>query len=119
MEGIDISVKKTGLNNEISVVIPKGFIDSQTLPVFQEALSGVINSGCHKLVVNFESLDFISSAGMGVLISALGELKARGGDVKLVGMGPEIYNMFELLGLHYVFHILPNEDQALKELKGG
>ncbi len=119
MEGIDISVKKKGLNNEVSVVIPKGSIDSNTLSVFQEAINALIESGCHKLVVNFESTDFISSAGMGVLITALGELQARGGDVKLMGMSPEIYDMFELLGLHYIFRILANEGEALEEFKGG
>ncbi|MFH1577912.1 MAG: STAS domain-containing protein [Candidatus Omnitrophota bacterium] len=119
MSELNIEIKKTGENNEICVAVPKGSIDTYTLPIFQNAIEGLIKEECQKLIVDFGSADFISSAGMGFLITTLGELQSHGGDIKLSGMSSDVYEMFELLGLDNVFRILTNQQEAVEDFQKG
>lgn len=55
--------------------------------------------------VDFEKLDYISSAGLGVLLEAQKRLGASGQGLRLVGMNPPIRNVFWIAGFNAVFEI--------------
>lgn len=56
-------------------------------------------------VVDFGGLDYISSAGLGVLLATQQRLSRAGHELKLVGMTPHVRMIFEYAGFDFVFDI--------------
>jgi anti-sigma B factor antagonist len=66
-----------------------------------------------KLVLNFSSVDFLSSAALGKLITLEKKLKNRSGTLKLCCIRPEIYEVFAITRLNRLFDIKPEEADAI------
>jgi anti-sigma B factor antagonist len=66
-----------------------------------------------KLLLNFSSVDFLSSAALGKLITLDKKVKAHGGALKLSNIRPEIYEVFTITKLDRLFDIRDDEADAL------
>jgi anti-sigma B factor antagonist len=66
-----------------------------------------------KLLLNFSSVDFLSSAALGKLITLDKKMKAHGGVLKLSNIRPEIYEVFAITKLNRLFDIKDDEADAL------
>ncbi len=66
-----------------------------------------------KLLLNFSSVDFLSSAALGKLITLDKKMKAHGGVLKLTNIRPEIYEVFAITKLNRLFDIKDDEADAL------
>ena len=66
-----------------------------------------------KLLLNFSSVDFLSSAALGKLITLDKKMKAHGGALKLSNIRPEIYEVFAITKLNRLFDIKADEADAL------
>ena len=66
-----------------------------------------------KLLLNFSSVDFLSSAALGKLITLDKKMKALGGVLKLSNIRPEIYEVFAITKLNRLFDIQDDEADAL------
>ena len=66
-----------------------------------------------KLVLNFSSVNFLSSAALGKLITLDKKMKARGGVLKLSNIRAEIYEVFAITKLNRLFDIKEDEADAL------
>ena len=68
---------------------------------------------CNKILLNFSSVDFLSSAALGKMITLDKKMKSRGGDLKLSNIRPEIYDVFVITKLNRLFDIKDDEADAL------
>jgi anti-sigma B factor antagonist len=66
-----------------------------------------------KLLLNFSTVDFLSSAALGKLITLDKKAKASGGVLKLSNIRPEIYEVFAITKLNRLFDIKDDEADAL------
>ena len=66
-----------------------------------------------KLLLNFSTVDFLSSAALGKLITLDKKVKAQGGVLKLSNIRPEIYEVFAITRLNRLFDIKEDEADAL------
>ena len=66
-----------------------------------------------KLLLNFTSVDFLSSAALGKLITLDKKMKAHGGALKLSNIRPEIFEVFNITKLNRLFDIKEDEADAL------
>ncbi len=66
-----------------------------------------------KLLLNFSSVDFLSSAALGKLITLDKKVKSHGGTLKLSNIRPEIYEVFAITKLNRLFDIKDDEADAL------
>ena len=66
-----------------------------------------------KLLLNFSTVDFLSSAALGKLITLDKKVKAHGGKLKLTNIRPEIYEVFAITRLNRLFDIKDDEADAL------
>lgn len=82
----------------------------------QELFQLVEVEKCKKLVLNFSSVDFLSSAALGKLITLDKKVKAQGGMLKLCNIRPEIYEVFAITRLNRLFDIKDDEAAALAAL---
>ncbi len=75
-----------------------GFLDSHTFGRLEAAIESRIRGGTHRIVVDLSRCDYISSAGFGVLFSALARLPEMGGGLVLVNPPRAVREVFDLLG---------------------
>jgi anti-sigma B factor antagonist len=110
--------------DDCTVLSLDGYLDAHTAPEFENAVQQEIEAGHRRLIVNCERLSYISSAGLGVFMSFLEEIREAGGDIKICGPSPKVLQVFEILGFPALFDMLPDVPAAVKRyaespVKGG
>jgi anti-sigma B factor antagonist len=115
MEGIQVSVEKTGTQKDISVIKVGGYIDTTTSAELERALDSLLKSGVFRVIIDLKNVDYISSAGWGIFISEIKGIRERGGDLKLANMIPDVYEVFELLEFHYILKAYDSVESAIKD----
>ena len=94
-----------------------GYLDAHTAPELEGEINNIIRDGNNKILVNFRDLDYISSAGLGVFMAFIEEIRESGGDIKLAEMKPKVFSVFDLLGFPILFDIDENEHASLEKFK--
>jgi anti-sigma B factor antagonist len=112
MTGLEVSSKE---KNGVAVVRLKGYLDAHTAPDFEKVLRDLIDRDRIRLVVNLSDLNYIASAGVGVFMGFIEELRGRGGDIKLAEPTEKVYRVFDLLGFHLLYDICKGEDEAIQK----
>jgi anti-anti-sigma factor len=102
----------TRTSDDIHIVAISGSLDSTTAPQAQKALDGVL-VGARKLALDFSKLDYISSAGLRVLLGAAKQLRARGGTLRMFGLNQSVREVFEISGFSAILNVFPTEAEAL------
>jgi anti-sigma B factor antagonist len=59
-------------------------------------------------------VDYISSAGWGIFIGEIKEIRNHGGDLKLAGMVPDVYEVFQLLEFQSILDAFPTTEEAVR-----
>ena len=92
-----------------------GYLDAHTAPELESAIANLIKDGKKKIMVNFKDLDYISSAGMGVFMEFIEDLRDNGGDIKMADMKPKVFSVFDLLGFPLLFDIENDEAKIIEK----
>jgi anti-sigma B factor antagonist len=96
----------------VTMVDVLGFLDAHTFESMQETLDRVFAANKFRIAINLENVDYISSAGAGVFIGALGKAQEGGGDIVLMNPRPTVMEVFDLLGLTQIFTFLKSPKEA-------
>jgi anti-sigma B factor antagonist len=101
--------------DSINVLELKGYLDAHTAPKLEEAFQSLMNSRRFNIVVNCRDLSYISSAGLGVFMAFIEDVRKNNGDIKLTNMTPKVYNVFDLLGFPLLYEIFKEEQEAVRK----
>ena len=100
-----ITNKADGTKRTIALA---GRLDTVTSPELEAELNG-LPADVTELVLDFSELDYISSAGLRVLLSAQKRMNARGG-MKVIGVNETVGEVFEITGFCDILTIEPKEE---------
>jgi len=103
---------------EISIINLKGYLDAHTAPALENNFTQLIDNNRYKIVVNFNELAYISSAGLGVFMAYIEKIRDNNGDIKLSNMNDKVYNIFDLLGFPLLYEIFKSEEEAVNKFAG-
>ncbi len=117
MEGIQVSAEVAGSRNHISIIKVGGYIDTTTSSELERSLDSLLKQGRFFIVVDLGNVDYISSAGWGIFISEIKSIRENGGDLKLVRMVPDVYEIFELLEFHHILDVYDSVDEAVNKFE--
>ena len=98
------------------VVAPAGRIDQSNADAFQASLAPVLAqcaTGKDRLVLDFSALEYISSAGLRVLMLAAKQAKAQGGTIVITALQPLVAEICQISRFTMVFTITPTLRDAL------
>ena len=96
------------------MVAVHGEIDFEGAPSLRLALIEAIDEHPgHRVVVDLEGVDFIDSAGLGMLVGGLKRARGNDGDLVLVATGRSVVKVLELTGLTRVFEIYASHSAAV------
>jgi len=107
---MEISVTESG---EVRILSFQGNLDTNTSPEAENAINRLIDAGAQKLLVNFESLDYISSAGLRILLATAKKLKASQGDLKICCLNETVQEVFDISGFATILSVSQTEEEAL------
>ncbi len=101
-------------DNQISVINLQGYLDAHTAPELENVFTKLIDDKKFKVVVNFENLNYISSAGLGVFMAYVETMRDNKGDIKFTNMSPKVFNIFDLLGFPLLYEFYKDELEAIR-----
>ncbi|MGE5343077.1 MAG: STAS domain-containing protein [Candidatus Omnitrophota bacterium] len=100
-----------------SVVYPRGHLDAHNVERFEKEILKVIGNNIVNIVINCKELNYISSAGMGIIMGYLDDIRERGGDIKLCNVSERVYEIFDLVGFTEIYDFLEDESSAIDKFK--
>ncbi len=107
------SIKSEPAGGAVLVKV-NGFLDAHTFEQMENTINNLFNENSFKIVVDLSGVDYISSAGAGVFIGAIGTAQENKGDIVLMQPTPHVKEVFDLLGLSQIFHFADDADTAVK-----
>jgi len=105
--------------NEVAIVsfTTSRVLDQSNVQQLGEELDELVEKhGFTKVAMNFEHVNYMSSAVMGKLVSFYKRLQKKGGDLRLSNINPNIYEIFEIMKFDELFEISETEEDAVAEL---
>jgi anti-sigma B factor antagonist len=100
----------------ISIFKLNGRLDSNTSPTLEKKLVSAIENGTRNMVIDFENLDYISSAGLRIILKTTKDLKRTEGNIVLCAMQDYVREVFEIAGFDTFLPIFSTVDEALTKV---
>lgn len=110
---MDAVVEEKG---DVVVVRVSGRLDAASSPQLEKRINSIIDSGHFKLLLNFSGVDYLSSAGMRLMLSVSKKLKTLEGKVVACSLNDEVMEVVKMAGFHQILELYPNEDEGFKHL---
>ena len=117
VDGIVVSVTKGNGQADVAVLSVRGYLDTTTASELENALYGLLKQNASKIVVDLSGVDYISSAGWGIFIGEIKDIRHRGGDLKLSGMVGDVYEVFQLLEFHSILEAYDTPEEAVSSFE--
>lgn len=113
MKGIDVYVEEAVGNRGVSVLRVSGYVDTTTSPELERRLEALLREKRYHIVVDLSRVEYISSAGWGIFISEIREIREHGGDLRLAGMVADVREVFDLLEFENILQAFPDAELAI------
>lgn len=110
MSSFKIELRET---SDINILDLKGYLDAHTAPELEKMFQSLIDRKRYDIIVNCRDLTYISSAGLGVFMAYIEDVRKNNGDIKLSNMSSKVFNVFDLLGFPLLYEITGDEKEAV------
>ena len=115
MQGIKISVNYTGARGDIVLITILGYVDTTTCQEIADILKNVILEENCFIICDLRNVSYISSAGWGVFVGEIKRIRDRGGDLRIVQMSSEVFEVFEMLEFNKIIVYHDTLEEAIDE----
>ena len=106
-----LDIKKIS-ENEADIIVIVGEVDASSSITLDNAISEVIANGRKSLLIDCTDMEYISSAGLGVFMSYIEEIKKKSINLVIFGLNEKVMNVFNILGLDQLLHTAADKAKA-------
>lgn len=107
----------TEIMGDVLCIRLEGELDHHTADQLKQRVTAAMERKAIKhLVLNLESLTFMDSSGLGVILGRYKQIKQQQGSMVVCAISPSIKRLFDISGLFKVIQLEPSENSALKRL---
>lgn len=110
---VEFKVEQEG---DVYIVLIEGRIDATTTPTVEKKLAKLYDIAT-KLAIDFSEVDYLSSAGMRLLLALTKRMDAKGGKVAYFDMTDDVLEIIRMAGFERILNIFSKKSEALKSLK--
>ncbi len=114
MANLNVETRSVG---NLSVLKLDGTVDATVSPRMEQALTDLLTGGAKNVVVELSGVKFMSSAGWGVLLGRVQQVRSKGGSLVVAGMASEVNHVYGLLGLKPILKSFATEGEAVAALR--
>ena len=101
---------------DILILRPCGRLDSSSSPELERVVTEQLDAGVQRLVLDLSQLEYISSAGLRVVLLAGKKMRATKGKLVLVGLQAMVREVFDMSGFLSLFAITPTLDEGVAKV---
>jgi len=104
---------------DVIVATPVGRVDHHSAAALEAALAPLIKTACAGkgvLALDFSGIDYISSAGLRILMVAAKELRAAGAKIAVANLKPVVAEIFAISRFDRVLGVFPSVRAAIEQL---
>lgn len=101
-------------NGSVVTLELNGRLDASTSSILEKKLMALLDGGEKYFVLDFKQLDYISSAGLRVLLMAAKKTNGIGGKVVLTCLKEHVKEVFDIAGFTAIFPICSTQEEAVK-----
>ena len=113
----DLSIQVRDVDG-VAVVKPEGFINAHTVRQFEGALEALVAAGKFTILLDCQTLNYISSAGLGAIMGLIEPVRENGGDILLCSLQENVFGIFDTLGFTQLYQVFATDQEALQFLRG-
>jgi len=92
----------------------EGMLDAHNFETLEALFEKHFEKAIYRFVIDIKRLTYVSSAGAGVFIGAVGTCQDNDGNIVLVQPSQEVKEIFELLGVYQIFPVVQARTQAME-----
>jgi anti-anti-sigma factor len=104
------------IENGILIIAIEGRLDAASAPIAEGEINKALEGEQNRLLFDLSGLEYLSSGGLRVILSAAKEIRRRDGKVALAALRQYVYEIFEVSGFTAMIPIKKSIDEGLKEL---
>ena len=101
---------------DVIVVRVLGRLDAASSPQLEKKINSIIESGHFKLIMNLAGVDYLSSAGMRLMLSISKKLKNLEGKVVACSLSEDVMDVIKMAGFHQVLELYSTEEESFNHL---
>ncbi len=113
MEGVNIKIDYYPPNNNIVIIKLSGYIDQSNSHELEALIHDLLHSNKKHFVFDLDQLVYMSSAGWGIFVGEIKNVRDAGGDIKVAAMSPEVYDVFQVLEFYHIFEDYATTEEAI------
>ncbi|OEH93591.1 anti-sigma F factor antagonist [Bacillus solimangrovi] len=103
--------------NDVLLVRLQGELDHHTSEQLREEIQAVLEERkIQHLILNMESLTFMDSSGLGVILGRYKQIQSQGGRMLVCSISPSVQRLFEMSGIFKIIQFVDDEQFALQSL---
>lgn len=99
----------------VAVLYLKGHLDAHQVGRFEKELLRLIRESNFNILINGQELNYITSAGMGIIMGYIDEVREKGGDIKLCSLNERVHETFDLVGFTEIYDFVADEQAAIEK----
>jgi len=99
--------------SDIKIAQLEGELDTLAAPEAETELNLLMEQGVKKILLSFETLDFIASSGLRILLATAQRLKGDGGELRVCSLNETVQEVFDISGFSTLLSVFENEKEAL------
>jgi len=111
-----MGLEPTTIDGITIITLPKRF-DIDSVPFIENELREIGITDPRRILFDFSGTEYISSAGMRLLIGSLRSIRESGGTIALSSLCRQVMYIFEISGFDKIFTIYETREKALKKMK--
>ena len=115
MQGIKISVNYVGARLDIALITILGYVDTTTCRELTKVIQDLTEQKHYQIIADLGGVTYVSSAGWGVFVGEIKNIRERGGDLKIVQMTSEVFEVFEMLEFDRILNYYDSIEEAIDE----
>lgn len=102
--------------NDSLIIAPIGRIDSETAPGLEKKLRTILAETPSNLILDFSATDYISSAGLRVVLLTAKQMRSSGKGLAICGLNDNVREVFSMSGFDKILTIVVSREQAIAKV---
>jgi len=115
MQGIKVRVTFVGARFDIALIMIMGYIDTTTCQELAKIIRDLMAKKRYQIIADLGGVTYISSAGWGVFVGEIKNIRDHGGDIKLVQMNSEVFEVFEMLEFNRILNHYDSIEETIDD----
>lgn len=111
--GVGLRIELEEIEHRVILRID-GRLDAASAPILERKINSLIDEDHYHLILDFTRVDYLSSAGMRVLLSATKKLKSKKGALTLFSLVDDVSEVIKMAGFDKILHICSSEKESLQ-----